>query len=183
MATSQFPPWDNNMYPWTWLYVCVMLTVREMNWVLAFDISEDIVLPHGFRIATYTSQVPNARGLAVSTYPSAHIVYVSTRSLQNIYAVLDLDKDGVVDAVYIMLDDLQVPCGIAYREGSLFVAQVNRCVECANTKHYGLYCLCVTQDENYSCITRMCVNAIQWLNVSVETNDSPNRSQYADTLF
>ena len=86
----------------------------------------DIVLPSGFSIEYYTEQVPKARSLALSTDSTAHILYVSTRVLDVIYAVVDSNADGNVDDVFTILDGYSVSNGIAYRDGALFLAQVNR---------------------------------------------------------
>jgi hypothetical protein len=86
----------------------------------------DISLPEGFRIQQYTTSVPNARSLALSTYNAARIVYVSTRQLTNVYATIDSDIDGTVDTVRTIISGYNTPNGIAYREGALFVAQINR---------------------------------------------------------
>eukprot|EP00959_Pyramimonas_sp_CCMP1952_P304394 6370449-Pyramimonas_sp.AAC.2 len=86
----------------------------------------DINLPEGFRIEYYTQSVPKARSLALSTNRAAHILYVSTRELNKIYAVVDSDADGTVDNAFTILDGYSVPNGIAYRDGALYLAQVNR---------------------------------------------------------
>lgn len=38
--------------------------------------------------------------------------------------MIDEDGDGVADKVHVVINDKEVPNGVAWREGSLFVAQI-----------------------------------------------------------
>lgn len=73
--------------------------------------------PSGFTVSVYTDRTPAARSLALS--PSG-ILYVGTRQGGKVYAV---GKDGAVRTV---ASGLTSPNGVAFREGSLFVAEINR---------------------------------------------------------
>ena len=90
--------------------------------VHAFTVS-DLELAPGFSIAVFTSEVPNARQMALS--PSG-ILFVGTRSRGVVYAVVDRNGDFVADEVHIIAKDLYMPSGIAFRDGSLYVAEVHR---------------------------------------------------------
>ena len=87
--------------------------------------------PDGIAVSAFVGVdgVPDARSLALgSAVPagSGWIVYVSTRfAIEDgavVYAVLDTDADGVADEVRVIIDDLNVPNGIATRGGDLYVA-------------------------------------------------------------
>jgi len=80
-------------------------------------------LPPGFAIEVYSTGVPNARSLALG---GPGIVYVSTRRDDRVYAVVDRNKDHKGDKVYTIATGLGVPNGIAYRDGSLYIAQIPR---------------------------------------------------------
>ena len=80
-------------------------------------------LPPGFSIEVYTAGVPNARSLALG---APGIVYVSTRRDNRVYAVVDKNRDHKPEKVYTIVKGLDVPNGIAYRDGSLYVAQIRR---------------------------------------------------------
>ncbi|MCA6074934.1 PQQ-dependent sugar dehydrogenase [Fulvivirga sedimenti] len=79
-------------------------------------------LPDGFEIHTYAN-VENARSLALS--PSG-TVYVGNRSGDKVYAVQDTDGDFVGDITYVIDSGLVLPNGVAFRDGDLYVAEVNR---------------------------------------------------------
>jgi glucose/arabinose dehydrogenase len=88
----------------------------------AAEMSE-ITLPPGFRIAVYAADVPNARQMALG--PSG-IVFVGSRSEGKVYAVVDRDGDGRADQVHVLASGLNAPSGVAFRDGALYVAAVNR---------------------------------------------------------
>ena len=82
-----------------------------------------ITLPAGFSIAVYAPDVPNARSMARSP---AGTLFVSTRQAGNVYAVLDRDQDFRADEVVTVATGLNMPNGVAFRDGALYVAEVNR---------------------------------------------------------
>src|SRR5262249_55187842 len=82
-----------------------------------------LVCPPGFSIEVYASDVPNARSIALG---APGITYVSTRRDKRVYAVVDRNHDHKADKVYTIASDLDVPNGIAYKDGNLYVAQIPR---------------------------------------------------------
>ncbi|DBA75352.1 TPA: hypothetical protein ACH3X1_010621 [Trebouxia sp. C0004] len=104
--------------------VCLLgLSVQAAAQALNLPL-DTIALPPGFEIGLYASQsVPNARTLVLSSNTaSGNIVYVSTNSLSNVYAIIDTNKDGIADSVVTVVDNLAAPLGLAYANGSLWVA-------------------------------------------------------------
>ncbi|MCY4378277.1 MAG: sorbosone dehydrogenase family protein, partial [Candidatus Dadabacteria bacterium] len=81
-----------------------------------------ISLPEGFSISLYSNQVPGARSLALGAKGT---LFVGTRS-RTVYALSDTDGDNYAETVRIIADDLNTPNGVAFREGSLYVAEINR---------------------------------------------------------
>jgi glucose/arabinose dehydrogenase len=79
----------------------------------------DITLPPGFRIDLYAADVPNARQMAAGP---AGVVFVGSRSEGKVYAVVDGDQRKV----HVLASGLNMPSGVAFRDGSLYVAAVNR---------------------------------------------------------
>lgn len=82
-----------------------------------------IRLPRGFAITLYAENIPNARSL---TQSSNGTIFVSTRNAGNVYAVQDTNGDFIADEVITILRGLHMPNGIAFRNGSLYVAEVSR---------------------------------------------------------
>ncbi len=80
-------------------------------------------LPPGFRIDLYASDVPNARSLALS---SKGTVFVGNRAQDKVYALVDADGDHRAETRHVIAEGLNMPNGVAVRDGALYVAEVNR---------------------------------------------------------
>jgi glucose/arabinose dehydrogenase len=80
-------------------------------------------LPPGFHIALW-ADVPGARSLARGDQGT---VFVGTRKRNgSVYAVRDRDGDGRGEDVRAVAKGLDVPNGVAFREGALYVAENSR---------------------------------------------------------
>lgn len=84
---------------------------------------EKIKLPAGFSISIFAENVENARSLALG---SSGIIFVSTRKLGHVYALVDSDGDFRAEKVYKIGSGMNSPNGIAFKDGSLYVAEINR---------------------------------------------------------
>jgi glucose/arabinose dehydrogenase len=84
---------------------------------------EHIRLPEGFTISLFAERIPNAR---VMVSGDKGTLFVSTRQVGAIYAVRDEDHDGRADEIITLAQGLNMPNGIAFRGGALYVATVNR---------------------------------------------------------
>jgi glucose/arabinose dehydrogenase len=85
---------------------------------------EKIILPAGFKIGYFAEHVPNAREMTISGDGS--IVYVGSMSEGNVYALPDKNGDFRADTVIIIAQGLEMPVGVAWRDGSLYVSEVSR---------------------------------------------------------
>ncbi len=83
---------------------------------------EKIKLPQGFRIELY-AKVPNARAM---TLGSEGVLYVGTRGHGAVYAVVDADGDFQGEKVVQIDNELRLPSGVAFRDGSLYVGAIDR---------------------------------------------------------
>jgi glucose/arabinose dehydrogenase len=81
----------------------------------------ELTLPPGFRIAVYAADVPNARQM---TLGPPGVVFVGSNAAGKVYAVVD--RDGGNRTVHVVASGLNMPSGIAFRDGALYVAAVNR---------------------------------------------------------
>lgn len=91
---------------------------RESNLPL-----ERLKLPPGFKIEVYADSIDGARSMAMGANGT---LFVGTRGDKTVYAIQDLDKDYRADHVIVLDSTLDVPNGIAFRNGSLYVAEVGR---------------------------------------------------------
>jgi glucose/arabinose dehydrogenase len=93
---------------------------------------DKLKLPANFKIGVWAADIPNARSMAIS---DNGIVFVGNRQENNVYAVVDENNDGKADFKYILAEDLRMPNGVAYRDGDLYVAEVNRIIRFKNIKN------------------------------------------------
>jgi glucose/arabinose dehydrogenase len=97
---------------------------------------DSIRMPPGFQIRMYTDSVPGARSLALGDQGT---VFVGTFGLLTgqgnigaVYAVRDNDDDGVADEVLTVAEGLNQPNGVAFHEGDLYVAEMQRVLRYAD---------------------------------------------------
>jgi glucose/arabinose dehydrogenase len=81
-------------------------------------------LPPGFHVAEF-GHVPGARSMALGANGT---VFVGSQGQGSVTALVDLDGDGVADETHVIASDLRTPNGVAYADGSLFVAELHRIV-------------------------------------------------------
>ena len=81
-----------------------------------------IKMADGFKIEVF-AEVDNARSLALS--PSGTI-YVGNRNGDKVYALKDTDGDNKADKRWVIASGLNMPNGVAFKDGDLYVAEVSR---------------------------------------------------------
>lgn len=100
------------------------------NEILSTDLSS-IKLPAGFKIDVYAENVENARSMALS---DNGILFVGTRESE-VYAVVDDNKDFKADRVITIASGMNSPNGVAFRNGNLYVAEINRVLRYDNIEN------------------------------------------------
>ena len=84
---------------------------------------ERLNLPEGFEISIYAEGVDEARSMAMGDDGT---LFVGTRTANRLYAIQDLDGDYKADKTIVLDTTLETPNGVAFKDGSLYVAEVNR---------------------------------------------------------
>lgn len=97
------------------------------------ELIKQLHVPDGFRIALFADNLPSARSLALG---DGQVVFVGTGAVGNVYAVKDLNNDGIADKINTLASNLYMPNGVAYKDGSLYVAEVNRILRFDNVNQY-----------------------------------------------
>ena len=87
---------------------------------------DKIKLPPGFEISIYASGIPNARSMV---FGKNGTLFVGTRFVGNVYAVVE--KDGKRETK-IIAKGLHRPNGVAFKNGSLYVAELSRIIRFDN---------------------------------------------------
>lgn len=84
-----------------------------------------IKLPAGFHMELLTDRVPDARAMTLGRYNAGRgVLFVGSSRAGKVYAVT-LDQGRAAD-VKTIASGLQLPVGVAYRDGSLYVSAVSR---------------------------------------------------------
>lgn len=97
------------------LISCSADKVSEVN-------TSGIELPPGFKLEIYADSVPNARGMA---WGDNGTLFVGSRGAGKVYAVVDENNDLKADKVYTLAEDVNMPAGVAFKDGSLYYSGVN----------------------------------------------------------
>lgn len=84
---------------------------------------ENINLPDGFQIHIYAQNVTGARSMALADDGT---LFVGTRQQGVVYALRDSDNDYYAETTHIIAQGLTQPNGVAYHDGSLYVADISR---------------------------------------------------------
>lgn len=84
---------------------------------------DTITLPPGFTVDVYAGNVTGARSM---TFSPNGTLFVGSRGAGNVYAIPDRDGDGRGDAVLTIASGLDSPNGVAFHNGSLYVAEIGR---------------------------------------------------------
>lgn len=93
---------------------------------------DKIKLPPGFKIGVFAENLDGARSLCLS--PNGTL-FVGTRDKGNVYALRDTNNDLVADQVYTLATDLNSPNGVAFKNGSLYVAEISRILRFDNIEN------------------------------------------------
>ena len=84
---------------------------------------DSLKLPPGFRIEVYATGVTSARELALGAKGT---VFVGSMTAGSVFALVDANGDHKVDRVMRIGKGLNTPSGVAFHNGALYVAEINR---------------------------------------------------------
>ena len=114
---------DRSGNPVTWLhFVTLALALGAGSAAAAQKLPLDkIKLPPGFEISVFADNVPNARAMALGDKGA---LFVGSMRAGRIYAVRIQDNKAVETAV--IASGLNMPVGVAFRDGALYVSAIDR---------------------------------------------------------
>lgn len=104
------------------IFLLFLLSCWPASNSLALPIHK-IKLPPGFKLTPFAGNVPNVRSMTLS--PNGTL-FVSTREAGRVYALVDHNDDNRADELITIARGLNMPNGVTFRNGSLFVAEVSR---------------------------------------------------------
>lgn len=98
----------------------VRLEVPEKFRKGAFSRERTLEALPGLKVSVYAAGIPGARFMAIR---DDGVMFLSAPSEGNVLALPDRDGDGVADEVIIFARNLKRPHGLAFRDGTLIVAE------------------------------------------------------------
>ena len=103
------------------LVFCTGSGTREPEAAADLDLSS-IRLPQGFTISVF-AEVEDARSMALA--PDGTL-FVGNKDGGSVFAVKDTNGDNKADKKWVITKGLNMPNGVAFRNGDLYVAEVSR---------------------------------------------------------
>jgi len=106
------------------LLLCILFALGYWRWTgqlprfLLELLIDRIRVPPGFTIQLYATHVPNARSMVLGS-----------REPGKVHALVDRDHGNKANEVIIVARGLNMPNGVAFRNGALYVAEVNRVLQ------------------------------------------------------
>ena len=91
--------------------------------VLADIQLDQVELPTGFSIAIYADGVENARQMVLG---DSGTLFAGSRKAGKLWAMTDVDGDNRAETVRLIDEDLNMPSGLEFRDGALYVGAVDR---------------------------------------------------------
>src|SRR5690606_31257409 len=88
------------------------------------QVLQNVRLPTGFEMEVYADNVPGARSMALGAQGT---LFVGTRMRKGkVYAIRGTPGSASKPSVQVIADDLNMPNGVAFRDGALYVAEIHR---------------------------------------------------------
>lgn len=104
-------------------FVSIVLVALLANVALADVQLDKLKLPPGFSIEIYADGVENARQMVRGDEGT---LFVGSRKAGKLWAVTDTDGDQTADTVRLIDDGLNLPSGVEFRDGALYVGAVDK---------------------------------------------------------
>lgn len=89
----------------------------------------NIRLPPGFKISIFSNQIPYPRSLALGKNGT---VFVGSVKSGKVYSATDINNDGSADAISVIAEGLNMPNGVAYDAGNLYIGEIFRILRIRN---------------------------------------------------
>jgi glucose/arabinose dehydrogenase len=102
---------------------CTGPTVNRPSQRTDKPLLQNLKLPEGFSVSLYADSVPNARSLCLGAKGT---LFVGNRKGDKVFALVDTNSDYRADVQYVIASGLHMPNGVAFKDGALYVAEVDK---------------------------------------------------------
>ncbi|MDD1612297.1 MAG: PQQ-dependent sugar dehydrogenase [Methylococcaceae bacterium] len=97
------------------------------------EVIAKLSVPKGFSVSLYARDLPNVRSLALG---DNGVVFAGTGTSGKVYALQDMDQDGSAETRQLIAAGLTMPNGVAYKDGTLYVAEISRIIRFDDILHH-----------------------------------------------
>ncbi|MGB5292080.1 MAG: PQQ-dependent sugar dehydrogenase [Lysobacterales bacterium] len=104
-------------------FASILIAALLADVVLADVHLDQLKLPAGFSIEIYADGVENARQMVLGDEGT---LFVGSRKAGKLWAVTDTDGDQKADSVRLIDEGLNLPSGVEFRDGALYVGAVDK---------------------------------------------------------
>lgn len=104
-------------------FASIFITALLADVALADVYLDQLKLPPGFSIEIYADGVENARQMVLGDEGT---LFVGSRKAGKLWAISDTDGDQKADSVRLIDKGLNMPSGVEFRDGALYVGAVDR---------------------------------------------------------
>lgn len=118
--------------PFSVLLFVIMLSINCSSKLKNLEDLSFINLKEGFKISVYFEGIENARSMAIGKNGT---LFVSSRKAGNVYAIVDSDHNNTGDKLILIASGLDMPNGVEFKDGDLYVAEVSRIIKYENIEN------------------------------------------------
>lgn len=94
---------------------------------------DKLEMPEGFSISVFADSITGARSMCLSP---DNTLFVGTKDEDKVYALRDEDGDMVAEKKYIIYSGGNSPNGVAFKDGHLYIAEINRILRFKNIESH-----------------------------------------------
>ncbi|HEX7369575.1 MAG TPA: PQQ-dependent sugar dehydrogenase [Rhodanobacteraceae bacterium] len=94
---------------------------------------QQLKVPPGFHVAVYSDQVPNAREMTLGPHGT---VFVGSMRAGKVYALTGMGENARAERVYVIAKGLEMPVGVAFHDGALYVSAVSKILKFPGIEHH-----------------------------------------------
>lgn len=103
-------------------------TPADTTTTLVSALDGKLLVPSGFRVATFATSLSGVRFMALS--PDG-VVHATQPGRGRVVSLPDANRDGVADSIVVVASGLNQPHGLAFHKGALYVANTDGVVRLA----------------------------------------------------
>ncbi len=113
-----------NTYSKSIRYFHIIYLISFFSFFINADLNlKSLNIPNGFQIDIFANEIESPRQI---TETESGFIIVGSKNGKNIYALYDIDNDGVAETKILVAADLQNPTGVTIYENNLYFSEIDK---------------------------------------------------------